>query len=183
MNVLEIIGRDVQILTTESVIQERLRKRKNLETKSIKTEQIQSGSGTLDASSPYYVPETEAELLNLPPNPDRNGIMYMWAFNLFKKFGTDLKPITEFCSLLTSQGIKEGEVQSTGLGIYDTKPSSMAVVTKEQYEKLRDFVRGCFIPTLNKLNEKQNSKNTNLEILALNLWKSYHDVMWKLSSI
>lgn len=182
MNVLEIIGRDVQTLTTESVIQERLRKRKTLETKSIKTEQIQNGSGTLDPTSPYYVPDTEAELLNLPPNPDRNGITYMWAFNLFKKFGEDIKPISMFCNLLGLQGVKEGEIQSSGLGIYDSKPTSLAILTKEQYEKLRDFVRGCFVPTLNKFNEKQNSKNTNLEILGLNLWKSYHDVLEKLAS-
>jgi len=55
------------------------------EQKNIDPKQISSGSGTIEKTS-FMVPSSIADSLNEIPNPDRNGLILLWSYNLHKIF-------------------------------------------------------------------------------------------------
>lgn len=148
------------------------------EQRNIDPAQIENGSGTIPpARSTFMVPNSVASSLNSIPNPDRNGLVLLWSYNLYKIFNGREEGILAVIRHLygigersysgrpEEQGIKRGRkkkdqerdgeasavfnIKPEDIGFTQTPPSLMIPLMSEvEYARLLRFISDCMLPSI-----------------------------------
>jgi hypothetical protein len=179
--------------------------------KNIDPKQISNGSGTVEVST-FMVPGIVAEALNDIPNPDRNGLILLWAYNIHKIFNGREAGMMSFVRHLhhlgeRSYGAKavqpapkrgrkpkddfpEGSdfvIKPEDIGFPDSLPPGLRDVSQSEYERLSRFVALCFLPTmgqfLNRWSASLVFKSINFQNIALNLYKGIREIQYVSASL
>jgi hypothetical protein len=206
MNGLDVIRGVVDTLKSEEVLRMEFEKQisGSTEQRNIDPKQISSGSGTME-NTPYSVPGMVANLLNDIPNPDRNGLVLLWAYNIDKIYSGREDGMMDFVKLLYqlgeiqySKGDKgkkgkkkkdEGssgatdvfDIKAEDMGLTSMRPQSMSNTSDSEYERIVRFVNTCMIPSIDSFQKRWSAgilyKTVNFRNLALNLLKGVREVM------
>jgi hypothetical protein len=198
MNGLQIIRAVTDSLSFEGLLRLELEKTASgaSEQRNIDPKQITSGNGTVDGMQ-YTVPAQVADKLNEIPNPDRNGLILLWSYNIYRILDGRESGIMDFLrhlynlgeiqySMDSKRGRKrkdqEDEIQITleMLKLPAERPSGMSNIDNSEYERLRRFVDQCMIPSLMAFQKRWSAMVLNKSIhfshLALNLLKGVNEI-------
>lgn len=85
------------------------------EQRNIDPKQIETGSGTVEITG-FMVPSSLADLLNETPNPDRNGLILLWSYNISKIFNHRPEPIALVLRHIYNLGEKSYSAASVSSG-------------------------------------------------------------------
>lgn len=198
--------------------EELLRKRFNEDLEAERTDQrnidpkqISSGSGTVEIST-FLVPRMISEALNDIPNPDRNGLVLLWSYNLHRMFGGREAGITSVIRHLYRLGersygaktvqtaVRKGRkpkeevpenpeftIKPEDIGFTPSIPPGLRDVSQTEYERLLRFVTLCFLPSMDLFLRRWSSalvfKSINFENIALNLFKGVREIQYVSASL
>jgi hypothetical protein len=198
MNGLQIIKTVTDSLAFDEILRLEIEKSASgaSEQRNIDPKQIISGNGMVDMTQ-YTVPAYIADRLNEIPNPDRNGLILLWSYNIHRIFRGREEGIHEFLrhiyqvgEIQYSTAVKKGkkrkeqedEVQITleMMNLAPVRPASMSNVSDSEYELLRRFVDQCMLPSLAAFQKRWTAMVLNKTIqfshLALNLHKGVSEI-------
>lgn len=205
MNGLDVIRGVVDTLKSEEVLRVEFEKQVSgsVEQRNIDPKQISSGSGTME-STPFSVPGLIANMLNEIPNPDRNGLILLWAYNIDKIYSGREVGMMDFIKHLYQLGEiqyskgdrgKKGkkkkdeasgateafDIKAEDMGLTTERPQSMSNTSDSEYERVVRFVNACMIPSIDSFQKRWSAgilyKTVNFKNLALNLLKGVREVM------
>ena len=163
------------------------------EQKNIDDEQIRSGMGRI-TDTEYLVPYDVVRRLNEIPNPERNGLVLLWSYNIHRICGGDKEKMMDFITQVYQAGIVELEPEasqseapapkqrgrkpkaaSTAVeGKFELRRESMPNVTQVEYERLKAFSENCLIFGIKQSISER--KRVDFYNLALNLLKGVREV-------
>jgi len=198
MNGFHVISTVTDALSFDEILRMDLQKTGggSAEQKNIDAKQITNGGGTVEAMQ-YMVPAQMADKLNRIPNPDRNGLVLLWAYQLHRIFEGREEALGDFLQWLYARGevqygtaVKKGRkrqddqveftITADSLGMSSTKPESMSNIGDSEYERLRRFVVQCMLPSMAAFQQRWaatlQNKTMNFQNLALNLRKGIREV-------
>jgi hypothetical protein len=167
-----------------------------IEQRNIDPKQISNGSSAAE-SLPCSVPAHIADKLNEIPNPDRNGLILLWSYQIYKIYSGREAGMMDFLNHLYSLGeiqystvVKKSRKQEADesdftitlekLNLPIARPESMSNTNDSEYERLRRFVSQCMLPSMAVFQQRWATtilnKNVNFTLLALNLLKGTREV-------
>jgi len=182
------------------------------EQRNIDPKQISNGSSTMESST-FSVPGIVAEALNDIPNPDRNGLVLLWSYNLYKIFNgqeTGIMSVIRHIHQLGERsygaapakvtGGKKGRkprdespetsefsIKAENIGFTETMPPGLRDVSQTDYEKLLRFITLCFLPSLDQFLKRWSGalvyKSINFQSIALNLYKGTREIRYVSASL
>jgi hypothetical protein len=180
--------------------------------RNIDPKQIANGSGTVEMSS-FTVPGIVAEALNDIPNPDRNGLVLLWSYNLHKLFNGREAGIMSFIRHIYRLGERsygatpakipggkkgrkprdetpeggEFSIKPIDIGFTPSLPLDMRDVSQTEYEKLLRFVTLCFLPSMEQFLKRWSVglvyKSINFQSIALNVFKGTREIRYVSASL
>lgn len=155
------------------------------EQRSIDPKQISTGSGVVENPS-YMVPGYIAERLNQINNPERNGLIMLWAYNLYRIFNGNQNTIDFLIDYLYGIGdisysagaaiggakrgrkrkeekeivlpTQEFNIKADDLGFTTNLPAEFKEkMTVIEYEKLYRFITQCMLPSIQAFQAKYSA--------------------------
>lgn len=168
----------------------------SIEQRNIDPKQISNGSNTTEGL-PCSVPAHIADKLNEIPNPDRNGLVLLWSYQIHKIYSGREEGMMDFLKHLYSLGdiqystvLKKTRRQDVNemdftitpekLNLPIARPESMSNTNDSEYERLRRFVSQCMLPSMAVFQQRWATtilnKNVNFTLLALNLFKGTREI-------
>lgn len=163
------------------------------EQKNIDDEQIRSGMGKI-TDTEYLVPYDVVRRLNEIPNPERNGLVLLWSYNIYRICGGDKEKMMDFITQVYQAGVVELEPEasqseapapkqrgrkpkatsSAAEGKFELRRESMTNVTQVEYERLKAFSENCLIFGIKQSISER--KRVDFYNMALNLLKGVREV-------
>jgi hypothetical protein len=168
----------------------------SVEQRNIDPKQISNGSSAAEGL-PCSVPAQIADKLNSIPNPDRNGLILLWSYQIHKIYSGRESGMMDFLKHLYSLGeiqystmVKKTRKQEAEesdftitlekLNLPLARPESMSNTNDSEYERLRRFISQCMLPSMAVFQQRWATtilnKNVNFTLLALNLLKGTREV-------
>jgi hypothetical protein len=166
------------------------------EQRNIDPKQISNGSGAAE-DLPCKIPAYVADRLNEIPNPDRNGLILFWSYQIHRIYSGRETSILDFLRHLYGLGeiqysapsrkprkkdTEEMEFSITleTLDLPSSRPASMSNTSDSEYERLRRFVSECMLPSMASFQQRWAAtvlnKTVDFPLLALNLLKGTREV-------
>lgn len=175
-------------LTFEDIIRKHFTEEndiRNREQRSIDPKQISSGAGVVDSPA-YTVPAYISDKLNQINNPERNGLVLLWAYNIYKIFNGNQDQIDKLLSYIYQLGEmsysagaaiggakrgrkrkeekesvlpgQEFNIKAEDLGFEPKLPPRFQdSMTTIQYEKLYRFVSECMLASIEAFQAKYSA--------------------------
>lgn len=169
------------------------------EQKNIDDDQIRSGMGKI-TDTEYLVPYDVVRKLNELPNPERNGLVLLWAYNIYRICGGIKDKMMDFITQVYQAGIVELEPTATqseapgpkqrgrkpkaasseAEGKFELRKEAMPNVSQVEYERLKAFSENCLIFGIKQSISER--KKVDFYNLAINLLKGVREVSLTQSS-